>query len=90
MSLTDDCWLVRELIYDAADVVDLVVSMRAELAAIRAENETLKARVAELEAQLRTNSRNSSKPPSTDGPAKPNPRSLRRKSKRKPGGQHGH
>jgi hypothetical protein len=44
-----------------AELVDLVVSMRAELAALRAENETLKARVAELEAQLRTNSRNSSK-----------------------------
>ena len=72
------------------ELVDLVVSMRAELAALRAENETLKARVAELEAQVRTNSRNSSKPPSSDGPAKPAPRSLRGKSKRKPGGQHGH
>lgn len=57
---------------------------------LEAENTALKTRVAELEARVRANSRNSSKPPSTDGPAKPNPRSLRRKSKRKPGGQQGH
>lgn len=37
-------------------------------------------RVAELEARLGKNSRNSSKPPSTDVLAKPPPRSLRRAS----------
>ena len=72
------------------ELVELVVSMRTELDAIRAENETLKARVIDLEAQVRANSQNSSKPPSADGPAKPAPRSLRGKSKRKPGGQLGH
>jgi hypothetical protein len=50
----------------------------------------LQARVAELEARLGMNSRNSHKPPSSDGPAKPAPKSLRGKSGRKPGGQHGH
>jgi transposase len=39
--------------------------------------EVLTARVAELEAALRRNSRTSSKPPSSDGPVKPPPRSRR-------------
>lgn len=65
------------------DLAALVVAQAAEI-------ERLKVRVSELEAQLKTNSRNSSKPPSSDGLAKPAPKSLRRKSGRKPGGQTGH
>jgi transposase len=49
----------------------------------------LAGRVADLEARLGKNSRNSSKPPSSDGLAKPPPRSLRRASGRKPGKQQG-
>jgi transposase len=49
----------------------------------------LAGRVAELEARLGKNSQNSSKPPSTDGYVKPEPRSLRRASGRKPGKQPG-
>jgi transposase len=53
--------------------------------------EQLEAEVAELRRQVGQNSRNSSKPPSSDSPfIKPAPRSLRRKSGRKPGGQPGH
>jgi len=47
----------------------------------------LTARIAELEAQLSQNSSNSSKPPSSDGFAKPAPKSRRKKSGKKPGGQ---
>jgi len=47
-------------------------------------------RIKALEAQLSKNSRNSSKPPSTDGFKKPKPKSLRRKGERKTGGQPGH
>ena len=72
------------------ELVELIVGMRIELDSLRAENSALKLRVADLEAQLRTNSQNSSKPPSSDGPNAPAPRSLRRPSKRKPGGQEGH
>ena len=51
----------------------------------------LQTRVIELEAQLRQNSSNSSKPPSSDSPfEKPAPKSLRGKSGRRSGGQPGH
>ena len=57
------------------------------------QNEELSKRVKELEGQLAKNSRNSSKPPSSDGlkkpETKPKPKSLREKSGRKPGGQKG-
>jgi transposase len=65
----------------------LVVSQAALIAELRAK-------VAELEARLGANSRNSSRPPSSDGYDKPNAdakkRSLRRSSGRKQGGQEGH
>ena len=48
------------------------------------------ARIRELTARLHTDSRNSSKPPSTDGFHKPAPKSRRVRSGRKPGGQVGH
>jgi transposase len=53
--------------------------------------EQLEADVADLRRQLGQNSRNSSRPPSSDSPfTKPAPKSLRRKSGRRPGGQPGH
>ncbi|MDQ6851669.1 MAG: DUF6444 domain-containing protein [Actinomycetota bacterium] len=67
-----------------------LVAVVSEQAARIAELEAL---VAELRARLDQNSQNSSKPPSSDGYAKPaanKKRSLRRRSGRKPGGQPGH
>ena len=50
----------------------------------------LETRVLELESQLSKDSHNSNKPPSSDPPFKPSPKSLRQKSGRKAGGQKGH
>ncbi|MPZ14134.1 MAG: hypothetical protein GEU73_06865, partial [Chloroflexi bacterium] len=48
------------------------------IAALQAENAALRERIQALEARLATDSHNSSKPPSSDGPgAKPHPKSQR-------------
>ena len=69
----------------------LVVEQAVVIEELRGEVAGLKAKVADLERRLAQNSRNSSRPPSSDGLAKPPaPKSLRRSSGRKPGGQPGH
>ena len=63
----------------------------ALIGALRAENASLKARIAELERPLGLNSSNSGKPPSSDGLRKPvRVKSLREGSGKPRGGQKGH
>ena len=79
--------MTRELPPRAPSMDDLL----ALVAALQAENASLKARLAELERRLGLNSSNSGKPPSSDGLKKPaRVTSLRDRSGKKPGGQKGH
>jgi transposase len=76
LSVAEKDALIRDL-FDRLDAVMQTV-------------QTMQQRIDALEGQLRKNSRNSHKPPSSDGLKKPQPRSLRKASGRKPGGQTGH
>ncbi len=66
-----------------------MASLEARNAVLEARNGVLESENAELRSRLGMNSSNSSKPPSSDGLAKPAPKSLRQRSGRKPGKQPG-
>jgi transposase len=72
-----------------AELLERLARLESALAERDARIEVLTRRVAELEALLRKDSRTSSKPPSSDGPVKPPPRSRRQSSGRAPGKQPG-
>ena len=61
-----------------------------ELDVLRDVVQDLRSEVKDLRGQLSQNSQNSSKPPSTDGYQKPQPKSLRKPSGKSTGGQKGH
>ena len=81
-----------QAIYRAGEetVVLVLLAMDARLHALEQRVEDLQSHARHLQDQLVKNSRNSSKPPSTDGFQKPAPKSLREKSGRPSGGQPGH
>ena len=71
----------KELIkHEKEEIIDILFAVIEQL--------TLK--VTELEARLNQNSKNSSNPPSSDKFGTPKPKSLRKPSGQKPGGQKGH
>lgn len=64
---------------------ELLAQRDAEIARLRAQVAELQEQVADLAARVGQNSKNSSKPPSSDGLGKPAPKSLRGKTGRRPG-----
>jgi transposase len=68
---------------------DRIAALEELVERLLATIERQAARITELEEKLRRSSRNSSKPPSSDGPATP-PRQAKPRSGRDPGGQLGH
>lgn len=67
---------------------ETIVIFKAHVEALNHQVEELKVEVKDLKAQLNKNSRNSNKPPSSDEFTKP--KSQRKKSGKKTGGQKGH
>src|SRR3979411_2182710 len=67
----------------------LILEQQATIEKFQVRVAKLEEIIKELQARLALNSRNSSKPPSSDGLSKPKPKSLREKSGKKSGGQPG-
>jgi transposase len=82
--------LIHELQEELRKRDALLADLQPHFAALRAENERLRERVAELEELLGQNSSNSSRPPSTDAPGSRPRAKSKKKKRRKRGGQPGH
>jgi transposase len=76
---------LRELLEERDGHIAHLLAQVAQVGELQARVAELQAQVADLAARMGQNSKNSGKPPSSDGLAKPAPRSLRAKTGRKPG-----
>jgi transposase len=82
--------VVRALLAMDARIDALTAALEQQGRDFAARLEVSEQRIKQLEDQLAKNSRNSGKPPSSDGFHRPAPQSLREKSARPRGGQPGH
>ena len=78
--------LLQQISTMNSTIESLTSTLDAQTALIARLNQTIQ----ELKEQINKNSKNSSKPPSSDGLNKPSPKSLRKSSGKKAGGQTGH
>jgi transposase len=76
---------LRELIAERGVLIAGLRAQVADVGELREEIAQLRHQVADLTARVQQSSRNSSRPPSQDGLGKPAPKSLRKKTGRKPG-----
>jgi len=75
---------------DKEDLILIILALQEQVQELQQIVAKQAAEIQELRDQLAKNSRNSGKPPSSDGLKKPRTRNLRRKTGRRSGGQEGH
>lgn len=72
------------------DLIRMLWPLPRQVQDLTAQLMAMQERIKQLEGRLALNSKNSSKPPSSDGLSKPAPKSLRPSGQRPTGGQKGH
>ncbi len=87
----------KQLLQKLEEKDQLIASLKVTITGLQNSVDAMSSTIAELnqviealKEQLKKNSKNSSKPPSSDGYHKPSPKSLRTKTGNKQGGQKGH
>jgi transposase len=75
---------------DKEDLILIMLALQEQVQELQQTVAKQAAEIQELRDQLAKSSRNSGKPPSSDGLKKPRTRNLRRKTGRRSGGQEGH
>ncbi len=75
---------------DKETLISIILTLQQQVQQLQQVVDEQAAVIQSLRDQLAKNSRNSGKPPSSDGLKKPRTRSLRKKSGRRSGGQKGH